>query len=319
MATTISKKKTRFSLLALLAALTAASFGSVGCAGAPAGGYASRSPAASPPRSSQMAQPASESAPSGGASFDGAKASPSAPGAVPAPATRAMESDKKEAAAGDRPGLATHWGESRESRIRTVSFERASETSPFATASLWYNDSEGSRAMASSDGFRSFPRTAVDMAAQGVSISLNDEGGRALGGFSAGGKTYAVGQPGSRYIIVLRNNTPARFEAVVSVDGLDVIDGKEAGFGKRGYLLNPHASLEIEGFRRSEAAVAAFRFGSVRGSYAEKTTGDSRNVGVIGVALFHERGVPQWPWDSGEIERRKTADPFPGRFATPPQ
>jgi hypothetical protein len=249
---------------------------------------------------------------------DGAKRE-SAPAQRPGGAVRDAEKSSAAPEPTDRPGLATHWGETRESRIRSVSFERASESSPFATASLWYNDREGSRAMASSEGFRAFPRTAVDMAAQGVTISLNDESGRALPGFSAGGKTFAVGQPGSRYIIVLRNNTPARFEAVVSVDGLDVIDGKDAGFGKRGYLLNPHASLEIEGFRRSEAAVAAFRFGSVRGSYAQKTTGDSRNVGVIGVALFHERGFPEWPWDSGEIERRKGADPFPGRFATPPQ
>jgi hypothetical protein len=298
-----------------------------GCAAAPhaayKGGPSAAAPAGAPaqaqataPGSFEGAGPAAEAPPS----------TDSAAGAAPSPSPaggRASEqrpADKSaDEAARDRPGLATHWGETRESRIRSVSFERANQSNPFATASLWYNDQEGSRAMAQTEGFRAFSRTAVDMAAQGVSISLQDENGHALPGFSAGGKTFAVGRPGSRYSIVLRNMTPARFEAVISVDGLDVIDGREAGFGKRGYLLNPHASLTIEGFRRSEEAVAAFRFGSVRGSYAAKTTGETRNVGVIGVALFHERGVPEWPWDSAEIDRRKSADPFPGRFAAPPQ
>lgn len=245
--------------------------------------------------------------------------SPPAPSSMGGASEQRREDKAAEEAGRDRPGLATHWGETRESRIRTVSFERANQSQPFATASLWYNDQEGSRAMAQTEGFRAFSRTAVDLAAQGVTISLQDESGHTLPGFAAGGKTFAVGRPGSRYSIVLRNNTPARFEAVVSVDGLDVIDGREAGFDKRGYLLNPHGSVTIDGFRRSEDAVAAFRFGSVRGSYAAKTTGETRNVGVIGVALFHERGVPEWPWDSAEIDRRKSADPFPGRFAAPPQ
>jgi hypothetical protein len=62
--------------------------------------------------------------------------------------------------------------------------------------------------------------------------------------------------------------------------------------------------------------VAAFRFGSVRGSYAAGKGGE-RNVGVIGVALFSERGAER-PWTAREIERREAADPFPGRFASPP-
>jgi hypothetical protein len=64
------------------------------------------------------------------------------------------------------------------------------------------------------------------------------------------------------------------------------------------------------------SSVAAFRFGAVEDSYAEKK-GNARNVGVIGVAFFQERDSA-WPWDSSEIRRRETADPFPGRFATPP-
>jgi hypothetical protein len=76
--------------------------------------------------------------------------------------------------------------------------------------------------------------------------------------------------------------------------------------------------VEIDGFRQSVDTVAAFRFGSVRGSYAAQKTGDARNVGVIGVAIFNERGTNPVPWSSDEAQKRRDANPFPGQFATPP-
>ncbi len=246
--------------------------------------------------------------PPAGEEYDGAPAAqPAAPG---------DEAYRKEASP-DRPGLATHWGETRTSHIRSTTFHRASFDSPSATATLWYNDGEGARAQAAAEGYRRSDRGELGMAQSGVVLSLRDEYGRTLPGYQVRDKTFAIGEAGARYTVWLENRTPARFEVLVSVDGLDVIDGKPASFGKRGYILNPHASLEIDGFRQSESTVAAFRFGSVRGSYAARK-GDDRNVGVIGVALFHERGFPMWPWDPQEIERRRNANPFPGQFATPP-
>ncbi|RYE86619.1 MAG: hypothetical protein EOO75_15505 [Myxococcales bacterium] len=248
------------------------------------------------------------------------ESSPAAP--APPPASQAGSTARAEAARPaqaptERPGLATHWGETRSSYIRSTSFYRADYDRPFATASLWYNDAEGARAQAAAEGFRRTERGEVGLAQSGVVVSLRDGQGRLLPGYQAGGKAFAVGDAGERYTIWLENRTPARFEVVISVDGLDVMDGQAASFQKRGYLLQPHASLEIDGFRQSEATVAAFRFGSVRGSYAGRK-GDDRNVGVVGVAMFHERGVPAWPWDPQEIERRRDANPFPGQFATPP-
>src|SRR5437667_11949667 len=107
-----------------------------------------------------------------------------------------------------------------------------------------------------------------------------------------------------------------RLEIVLSVAGLDVIDGRPASFRKRGYILNPHQELVVEGFRQSTEAVAAFRFGPVRESYAAQNYHNIRNVGVIGIALFNEAGSD--PWASEEVRRRLKANPFPGRFATPP-
>jgi hypothetical protein len=228
--------------------------------------------------------------------------------------SRAMKSE----APADRPGLGTQWGETRSSRISTVPFERADFNSPFATAALYYNDEEGARAVSGGAGFRRTPSGTFTVANGLVAVGLRDEGGRFFGGFVSAGRNYVVGESGHRYTIVVKNNTNFRLEIVLSVDGLDVLDGKAAAFNKRGYLVDPRAEVEIDGFRQSMETVAAFRFGSVRGSYAGQKTGDTRNVGVIGVAVFNELGTSPVPWTPGEIQQRRDANPFPGQFATPP-
>jgi hypothetical protein len=97
---------------------------------------------------------------------------------------------------------------------------------------------------------------------------------------------------------------------VVSVDGLDVLDGKPASTKRPGYVIAPGATVEIKGFRTSYEAVAAFKFSSVSQSYANTRHGDTRNVGVIGLAAYLEKGTDPWKWMPKEIEQRDTARPF---------
>jgi hypothetical protein len=216
----------------------------------------------------------------------------------------------------DRPGLGTEWGESRESHIREVSFFRNDNESPFATAALFYNDRQGVEQLAAWHG--GTPRFHDISAVNGaITVSLRDAWGEPLDAMHVGDRTYVVGQQGERYSIVISNHTRRRFEAVATVDGLDVISGKVGAFGNRGYVLMPEANLEIDGFRQSSNEVAAFRFAKVRDSYAAQR-GEARNVGVIGIAFFAERGDD---WNSDDLRTRDTASPFPneGRFAPPPR
>ena len=305
---TTHKMGLALAIAALLAAVT-------GCGGS------------APPPMAPMS-PAVDSAPLGGG-YGQARMAPGEPAPPPpSAAPRAMESQAKGDYApdramkregpSDRPGLGTQWGETRMSRISTVPFERADMGSPFATATLYYNDEEGARAMTSGSGFRRTPAGAFTIANGLVAVGMRDEGGRFFSGFVAGGRNYVVGEAGHRYTIVLKNRTNFRLEVVVSVDGLDVLDGKPAAFGKRGYLIDPRGEIEVDGFRQSMDTVAAFRFGSVRGSYAAQKHGDTRNVGVVGVAVFNERGTNPVPWTPDEVQQRRDANPFPGQFATPP-
>ncbi|HSM93324.1 MAG TPA: hypothetical protein VLT47_10580 [Anaeromyxobacteraceae bacterium] len=119
-------------------------------------------------------------------------------------------------------------------------------------------------------------------------LELTDESGRALPTFEHRGRIYVLGEPGQRYLLRVRNGSGQRVEVVASVDGLDVTDGKPAAFERRGYLVEPYGEVTIDGYRLSQASVAAFRFGSVARSYAA-AKGDARDVGVVGVAVFPER------------------------------
>jgi hypothetical protein len=126
-------------------------------------------------------------------------------------------------------------------------------------------------------------------------LEVLDEAGRPLPSFSHDARSYVLGALGQRYLLRLRNDGSRRVEAVVSVDGRDVIDGAPAGWSKRGYLLEPGGEVTIDGFRLTEETVAAFRFSSVPRSYAS-LMGDARDVGVLGVAVFTERDRPRLPF-----------------------
>jgi len=186
---------------------------------------------------------------------------------------------------------------------------------PIAEATIYYNDEAGIRAMAGAISWRGeWPLLSAPAA--NVSVGLRDQSGRFLPGFTVGNRWFVVGEEGRRYSIVVRNKSDLRLEVVMSVDGLDVLDGKKASLSKRGYIMAPHSKVVVDGFRHSMDAVAAFRFGPVRESYAQQKYGDSRNAGVIGAAIFQEWGSQTLT--NAEIQKRLKANPFPGRFATPP-
>lgn len=123
-------------------------------------------------------------------------------------------------------------------------------------------------------------------------VELLDHEQRALPAFFHGGQRFVLGSMGQRYRIHVTNPTAARMEVVVSVDGLDAIDGEDASLGKRGYVVPAFGDVTIDGWRTTLDSVAAFRFASVRESFAGRT-GRDRNVGVIGVAFFRER-AQEW-------------------------
>jgi len=133
------------------------------------------------------------------------------------------------------------------------------------------------------------------------------------------GETYVLGQLGARYTLRVHNHSGRRVEAVLSVDGRDVIDGKPADVrSKRGYLVPAYGQIDIDGWRLSQSEAAAFRFSSVRDSHAART-GSAREVGVIGVAVFPERYLPPPPRPRPLVRPYPYSDPYSYRNGGAPR
>jgi hypothetical protein len=134
-------------------------------------------------------------------------------------------------------------------------------------------------------------------------------GGRPLATVEYGGKTYLpVPQLGAEYEIRVWNHGPKRIAAIVSVDGLSVINGKPASESGPGYLVAPHSSILIKGWRRNLDSVAAFAFVDREKSYASRV-GRPENVGVIGLIAIEEQ---TWRYRT-PLEKKEGAAPARAR------
>ena len=185
-----------------------------------------------------------------------------------------------------RTGIATGWGREMESRLTYKPFVRAVDK-PRGISIIRYNGLEGAKAMGVNRKFQQpGMKTAVnDLVEWGMSSRFGD-----LNHYWWRDERFVIGKKDREYQIQVRNLSDARLEVVLSVDGLDVMDGKPASVKRRGYLIAPGKKLVVRGFRTSEEKVATFKFSSVENSYANLRHGNPRNVGVVGLAVFTEKG-----------------------------
>jgi hypothetical protein len=159
---------------------------------------------------------------------------------------------------------------------------------------------------------------AASLAAQAVGqradISIYDRAThRELPVYWHEGRAYVVGRPGNEYQVVVKNRVGEDLLAVVSVDGLNVMNGQPANPRQAGYILSPWSRLDVRGWRKSMDEIAAFYFTQLSDSYAGRT-GRPENVGVIGVALFQrkryepppEAAADPTPYRSGPFNRDRS-------------
>lgn len=104
------------------------------------------------------------------------------------------------------------------------------------------------------------------------------------------GMTFVEGKPGTDFSIKLRNNTWQKVLAVLTVDGKSVING-EAGNVQTspGYILMPHSTMVVPGWRINDSNVAKFIFVNKEESYVASSGSGTANVGIIGCAFFNEK------------------------------
>jgi hypothetical protein len=96
---------------------------------------------------------------------------------------------------------------------------------------------------------------------------------------------------GGAYALQLRNHTDRRVGVVISVDGLNVVNGNRTSLSSTEpmYVLDPWETTTIRGWRTSLDEVRQFRFVDEERSYAERTGQANGDMGWVRVATFEER------------------------------
>ncbi len=107
---------------------------------------------------------------------------------------------------------------------------------------------------------------------------------------------YFQAYQGRNYSLVVRNTTGRRTGVVISVDGLNVVNGERSSLNRHEqmYVLDAWETAEIQGWRSSLQDVRRFVFVDEQRSYAERTGQANGDMGWIRVAAFRE--IEQQPW-----------------------
>ncbi len=192
--------------------------------------------------------------------------------------------------------LGTRWGDDISSSVTEVDLTRVSNT-PLAEAQIRY----------ANKNYRGREINSISLASGQVSLSILDDQHQPLPLYREGQNYYLAGRNGQSYQLHYTNNSNQTYEIVASVDGLDVINGQSASRRHSGYVLYPHSTLSIEGFRKSDSAVASFTFSQPEEAYAANSqSGSIYNTGIIG-SVIYELATPQKAPRSGS-----------GHYASPP-
>ena len=191
----------------------------------------------------------------------------------PAPVIVVQPSSAQAATESER--LGTQWGDEVVSKINTVDLRRVS-SEPIEGMQVSYADKS----------YTGSALNSMSLVACKVDFLVKTDRGT-LPIYRDGTNYYLQGRAGQPYRLSYHNNSDNIYEIVASVDGINVLDGSTASRYNQGYVLYPHDDLIIEGFRKSQNAVASFIFSKPESAYAANTpSGTIENTGVIGSVVY---------------------------------
>ena len=67
------------------------------------------------------------------------------------------------------------------------------------------------------------------------------------------GKIYIEGRKGCEYSLRIKNNGWKKIVVIPTIDGVSVMNGKQASYDSPGYIISGYNSLTIDGWRTSDS------------------------------------------------------------------
>lgn len=196
--------------------------------------------------------------------------------------------------------LGTKWGDEITSHVSEVNLARLSDQ-PIAESQVRYANKQ----------YEGKTVNSIALLAGKISFSIVDDADQTFALFRDGQNYFLSGNDGQSYQLKYENHTDNTYEVVASVDGIDVLNGSVASRNNAGYVLHPHSEIKIEGFRKSDSAVASFTFSKPEDAYtANSDNGSVQNIGIIGTAIYQV----QSPDSNNADEEDKSS-----KYAPPPK
>jgi len=166
---------------------------------------------------------------------------------------------------------------------------------------------------------RNRPVTPAEMWADGsvVDVQLQVDGDAAPLYLSANGdrRHYFEAFAGRNYSVVLRNNSGRRIGVLLTVDGLNVVNGEVTRLANNEpmYVLGPWESATIRGWRSSMDEIRRFVFVDEKRSYASRTGQANSDMGWIRVLAFREQQPVAYFWNGVRKPESDDRDRAPRR------
>jgi len=128
-------------------------------------------------------------------------------------------------------------------------------------------------------------------------------------------KSYFQAFKGKNYSLVVRNTTGQRVGVLISVDGINVVNGQRSSLSNHEsmYVLDAWESATIQGWRTSLRDVRRFVFVDEARSYASRTDQANGDMGWIRVLSFREQQPVTWRYDRPKVRERSEMDELGGR------
>ena len=126
-------------------------------------------------------------------------------------------------------------------------------------------------------------------------------------------RQYFAAEHGENYALRIRNRSDRRIGVLISVDGLNVVNGQRSSLSGHEpmYVLDAHETATIRGWRTSLDDIREFVFVDERRSYANRTGQANGDMGWIRVLAFEERSGWRRHLDDSRREVFPQGEPAP--------
>lgn len=172
--------------------------------------------------------------------------------------------------------------------MSTAPFVQADRTHPFSTTKLFYNNTNNITNINNTHPNNHHSQSSFSMGNDWLGMNLHNGRDHFLTDFTHHDDNFVTAHSDQHYNIIVRNHNPNHIKIIMSVDELNVIDGKPASFAKHDYLINTQNNLKIDDFHTNTHKITTFHFNSVRNSYAARKHGNTHNVGIISITTFNQ-------------------------------